>query len=131
MNSHPAPTRLLRDMAAPHGATVVQAAAALLWLPQAALLAWAVERLARGEGMAAVVAPALGIVLLGLLRASGEAWGLRRAFAAARAALSTLRAQAAAAVAAHSPLDRTRPASGLAASTIAEQAEAVVPYLVR
>jgi ATP-binding cassette subfamily C protein CydD len=115
----------------PRVASLVQGAAALLWLPQAALLAWAVDGLARGEGLRAVVWPALGIVLLGLLRATCEAWGMRRVFAAARLALSGMRAQAAAVLAAHSPLDSARPASGLAASTIAEQAEAVVPYLVR
>ncbi|MDO8305002.1 thiol reductant ABC exporter subunit CydD, partial [Herminiimonas sp.] len=49
----------------------------------------------------------------------------------ARASLSALRAQAAAALAARSPLDVQRPASGLVASVMAEQAEAVIPYLVR
>lgn len=128
----PASTASLERLASPPRlASLVQGAAALLWLPQAALLAWAVDGLARGEGLRAVVWPALGIVLLGLLRATCEAWGMRRVFAAARSALSGMRAQAAAVLAAHSPLDSARPASGLAASTIAEQAEAVVPYLVR
>jgi ATP-binding cassette subfamily C protein CydD len=128
----PASTASLERLASPpRVASLVQGAAALLWLPQAALLAWAVDGLARGEGLRAVVWPALGIVLLGLLRATCEAWGMRRVFAAARSALSGMRAQAAAVLAAHSPLDSARPASGLAASTIAEQAEAVVPYLVR
>ena len=121
----------LPALASPGLASFAQGAAALLWLPQAALLGWAVDRLARGEGMAAVLVPALGIVVLGALRAGCEAWGMRRVFVRARAVLSVLRARAASALAAHSPLDRTRPASGLAASTIAEQAEAVVPYLVR
>lgn len=130
-------------------ASVVLGLAPLLWLPQAALLAWAVQRLsAVGLGVAgggavmgvetgvetgvvAVLWPAAGILLLGTVRAAGEAWGARRVFASARATLSALRAQAAASLAARSPLDRTRPASGLAASVIAEQAEAVVPYLVR
>ena len=115
----------------PRMASLAQGAAALLWLPQAALLAWAVDGLASGQGVRAVLWPALGIVLLGVLRALCEAWGMRRVFAAARSGLSALRTQAAAALAAHSPLDRARPASGLAASTLAEQAEAVVPYLVR
>ncbi len=128
----PASTASLGRLARPpRVASLVQGAAALLWLPQAALLAWAVDGLAGGEGVRAVLWPALGIVLLGLLRATCEAWGMRRVFAAARAALSAMRTQAAAVLAARSPLDRARPASGLAASTIAEQAEAVVPYLVR
>ncbi|RZI93037.1 MAG: thiol reductant ABC exporter subunit CydD, partial [Variovorax sp.] len=109
----------------------VQAGAALFWLPQAALLAWAVQGIASGRGFAAVLPPAIGIVLFGALRAAAEAWGSRRVFAKARAQLSVLRAEATAALAAGSPLDRSRPASGQAASALAEQAEALVPYLVR
>ena len=75
--------------------------------------------------------PAGGLLLLGLLRSGCEAWGLRRLFLVSRAQLSTLRAQVAAALAQRSPLDSARPASGLAASVIAEQAEAVLPWLVR
>ena len=121
----------LRSLDPPRLASFAQGAAALLWLPQAALLAWAIDGLAAGRGLAAVPWAAAGIVLLGLLRAVCEAWGARRVFAGARAALSELRARVAVALAARSPLDRTRPDSGLAASVIAEQAEAVVPYLVR
>ncbi len=120
--------RSFHRLGAGHG---VQGASALLWLPQAACLAWAVDRLGAGEGIGAVTLPALGIVLFGLLRAACEAWGARRVYASARAQLAALRARVAAALAARSPVDPTRPASGLAASVIAEQAEAVVPYLVR
>ena len=109
----------------------VHGMAALLWLPQAALLAWAVQGLASGQGMTAVLWPAAGIFCFGALRAVVEAWAGRRIFAAARAHLSNLRAQVAASLSAGSPLDRARASSGLAASVIAEQAEAVVPYLVR
>ncbi|MDM0022998.1 thiol reductant ABC exporter subunit CydD [Variovorax saccharolyticus] len=112
-------------------ASLVQGSAALLWLPQAALLAWAIQQLGEGSGLAAVLWPAAGILLLGLLRAAAEAWGARRVYAQARTRLSDLRARVAAALAARSPLDSARPASGLAASVIAEQAEALVPYLVR
>jgi ATP-binding cassette subfamily C protein CydD len=45
--------------------------------------------------------------------------------------LSVLRNEAVAALAETSPLDATRPSSGLAASILAEQAEAIVPYLAR
>ncbi|MDM0109390.1 thiol reductant ABC exporter subunit CydD [Variovorax sp. J22R24] len=112
-------------------ASLVQGLAALLWIPQAALLAWAVQRLGDGEGIAAVLWPAAGILLLGSMRAAWEAWGMRRVYASARLQLSRLREGVAAALAARSPLDSARPASGLAASVIAEQAEAVVPCLVR
>ncbi len=130
--NHQAPsTTGLRSLDGPGAGSVVHGLAALLWLPQAGLLAWAVQRLGVGEGMAAVLLPAAGIVLLGALRAACEAWGMRRVFAKARDELSRLRAQAACALASRSPMDSTRTPSGLAASVIAEQAEAVVPYLVR
>jgi ATP-binding cassette subfamily C protein CydD len=125
------PRSPLQAFASPDVGGVVQGAAALFWLPQAALLAMAVQGLATGEGLAAVLWPACAILLLGLLRAGCEAWGSRRTFGRARAQLSALREQTAAALAAGSPLDRSRAPSGLAASVLAEQAEALVPYLVR
>jgi ATP-binding cassette subfamily C protein CydD len=131
MNPHPVSLLPSRLRALPGIGSLVQGAAALVWLPQAALLAWAVQQLASGRGFDAVPLPACGILLLGLLRAACEAWGSRRVFRGARAQLSAQRAQAAAALAAGSPLGRDRPASGLAASVLAEQAEALLPYLVR
>ncbi|OYO29855.1 thiol reductant ABC exporter subunit CydD [Janthinobacterium sp. PC23-8] len=115
----------------PRLASLVQGGAALLWLPQAALLAWTISSMTAGAGWRAAVPPAAGIVVLGLLRAAGEAWGARTLYGAARGHLSTLRAQVALALAQRSPLDRQRAQSGQAASVIAEQAEAIVPYLVR
>ncbi|MDY0964698.1 thiol reductant ABC exporter subunit CydD [Massilia sp. CFBP9026] len=112
-------------------ATFVMSAAALLWIPQAALLAHAVQRLANGAGLADMLAPACAFLALGVLRASSEAWGARRLFAASRLHLATLRSRAAQALASRSPLDRERLASGRAASALAEQAEAVLPWLVR
>lgn len=111
--------------------SAVYGAAALLWLPQAALLAWALQGLASGAGMGAVCRPAVGILVLGLLRAAAEAWAGRRIYASARAHLSRLRTTAAASLCAGSPMDRSRAPSGLAASAMAEQAEMVVPYLAR
>ena len=115
----------------PDSASLLLTAAALLWLPQAAALALAVQRLADGAGLQAMAGPALAVFLLGVLRAACEAGGARLAFVVARQRVTQLRAQVAQALAARSPLDRARPASGLAASVIAEQAEAVVPWLVR
>lgn len=131
MKPPPSPGLSLRTLAPERAGSVVQGAAALLWVPQAALLAGAVDGLASGRGFGAVALPAIGILLLGLLRAACEAWGARRVFAQARTQLSQLRAAVVAALAAGSPLDRARASSGLAASVLAEQAEAVVPYLVR
>ena len=115
----------------PRIASLVQGGAALLWLPQAALLAGAVQAMLDGAGWRAALAPAAGVLLLGVLRAAAEAWGARRMYGAARAHLSTLRAHVAQALARRSPLDRQRAQSGQAASVMAEQAEAIVPYLVR
>ncbi|TXF97226.1 thiol reductant ABC exporter subunit CydD [Massilia arenae] len=112
-------------------ATFVMSAAALLWIPQAALLAHAVQRLANGAGLADMLAPACAFLALGVLRASSEAWGARRLFAASRLHLAQLRGDAAQALASRSPLDRERLASGRAASALAEQAEAVLPWLLR
>lgn len=111
--------------------SVVVGLAPLLWLPQAGLLAFAVQRLSTGGGSAVVVAPAAGILLLGLTRLLVESWGSKRVFATARSHLSILRERVMSSLARRSPFDPDRPASGLAASVIAEQAEAVVPYLVR
>ena len=130
--TQPSPSRPpLQAFASPDVGSVVQGVAALFWIPQAALLALAVQGLAAGQGLGAVQLPALGILLLGGLRAACEAWGARRTFGRARAQLSALRAQAASALAGGSPLDRCRAASGRAASVLGEQAEALVPYLVR
>ncbi|KGG90496.1 ABC transporter ATP-binding protein [Comamonas thiooxydans] len=108
-----------------------QVFAGLIWLPQAALLAWAVQLMANGQGMAAVWPMAAGVLLLGLLRAWAEGHGGMLANRAARAQLSSLRARVAQSLAQTSPLDKSRPASGQAASAMAEQAEAIVPWLAR
>ncbi len=111
--------------------TRAMGAAPLLWIPQAALLAYAVQRLADGGGLADMLVPALAYMALGVLRASAEAWASRRLFAAAREKLAALRVGAVEALASRSPLDRARLPSGQAASVVAEQAEAVLPWLVR
>lgn len=110
--------------------TIYLGAAPLLWIPQAALLALAVQHLADGDATT-MLWPALGYVVLGLVRASLEALGARGLFAASRAQVSQLRAGATAALARRSPLDPARLASGRAASVIAEQADAVLPWLLR
>lgn len=110
------------------------AAASLLWLPQAALIAGSVAEFARGASALNVELVALYVLAyfaLGVLRASVDALTARRQFAASRACLTRLRGDAVAALAARSPLDRGRLPSGQAASVLAEQAEAVLPFLLR
>lgn len=114
----------------PPGAAL-QVLASLLWIPQAALVALVVQGMADGKGLDAAWQPAAGVLALGLVRAACDAAGARRTFARARALLSELRVQMAMLLAARSPVDRARPASGAAASLLAEQADALMPYLTR
>ncbi|MGV2980075.1 thiol reductant ABC exporter subunit CydD [Camelimonas sp. ID_303_24] len=112
-------------------AALIQTAAALVWLPQAALIAWAVGGLAHGAPASAMLAPAAGVLALGLVRAALDALGVRYAFQGARPILTARRLAACEAVAARSPLDVNRVASGEAAAIIGEQAEAVQAWLSR
>jgi ATP-binding cassette, subfamily C, bacterial CydD len=112
------------------GAAIMQALASLLWLPQAALLAKGASNIIAGS-MADVYWIAAAVIALGVLRALLDALGTRLAFRKARETLSTKRTQAILALSRRSPLDIEKPASGLAASVIAEQAEAILPYLAR
>ena len=74
---------------------------------------------------------ALGLLALGVAKAWCDGHGMRLSFDAARTQLQTLRAQVVQALASSSPLDAQRVPSGQAASAVAEQAEAVVPWLSR
>nr|WP_183430001.1 thiol reductant ABC exporter subunit CydD [Mesorhizobium sp. RMAD-H1] len=115
----------------PGAGAVLQAGAALLWLPQAALLAYALDIMTGDGALRQVIWIAAAVFGIGILRAALDAAGNRFAFNAARATLSAMRQRAVAALGSRSPLDSTRPGSGFAASVIAEQAEAIVPYLAR
>lgn len=110
---------------------VLQAAASLLWLPQAAAIAYAIDHLSSDGAMAPVILPALGLLALGLLKTGLNAVGRRLAFRHSRQALSEMRVRATSVLAARSPVDINRPDSGSAASVLGEQAEALVPYLAR
>ncbi len=109
----------------------LQTLAGLFWLMQAGVLAWTVQGLLDGRGMAVVWPAALALLGLGALRTLSDAWGGRWLYCTARQYLGTVRAHAVTALADRSPLDTRRAPSGLAASVLAEQAEALLPYLVR
>ncbi len=109
----------------------LHAVAALIWLPQAALLALSVGMIADAAPMISIVPAASAVLVLGVLKAWLEKAASRRSFQAARRVLSQERAEALAIVATASPLDSSRTTSGEAASVIAESAEALVPYLSR
>ena len=112
-------------------ACLIHALSPLLWIPQAALLALGVARLQSGAGLAGVAWPAAGIVMAGLLRAWLDAWSSTRMFESARSHLSLWRERAITSLSARSPLDRSRLHAGTAASVLAEQAEAILPWLTR
>ncbi|AQZ50573.1 thiol reductant ABC exporter subunit CydD [Martelella mediterranea] len=105
--------------------------AELMWLPQAACLAYGIGQVAAGNGVTAIWPLAAAVLALGLAKAVLERAGNRMAYREARKILSQKRAVAVAALARRSPLDTGRAASGEAASILAEQAEHIVPYLAR
>src|SRR5260221_13189016 len=113
----------------------LQIAASLLWVPQAALISIVIGDIA-GARVPNQLGDrvgwfAIGVLGIGILKACLEGIGSRIAFRTAREAVSTSRQRVVAALAIRSPLDASRPASGRAASVIAEQAEVLVPYLAR
>ncbi|PJO39130.1 thiol reductant ABC exporter subunit CydD, partial [Delftia acidovorans] len=108
--------------------------ASLLWLPQALLLALAVQSMADGAGrepLWPLWQLAAGVALLGGLRAWCRCQRHAPRNLQARSLVSALRMQVLRTLAGTSPLDRQRAASGQAASAMAEQAEAIVPWLSR
>lgn len=111
----------------------LQLAAALVWIPQAWYIAAAVGAMSEGRADMKEVAlrSAVGVLVLGVARACLVSWGERLAFVRARRALSCLRSRAIRALSLNSPMEATRVTSGEAASIVAEQADAVVPYFAR
>lgn len=109
----------------------LQAVAALIWLPQAAILAYGVGLLANTGFDSTIYYLAAALFLLGCIRSLLDARGATMAFDAARSELAKLREKAVTALSQRSPLDTSRSSSGEAASILAEQAEMIVPYLSR
>lgn len=116
---------------APRFAAFLQTFGALLWLVQAAAIAWSAQGLLENRGMPVVWSAALIVLLVGITRSLIEAWSGRMLYSSARTHISSLRQTALASLAARSPLDTKRATSGEAASVLAEQAEALLPYLLR
>jgi ATP-binding cassette subfamily C protein CydD len=123
--------RFPQEMSSIRRAGLLQAASGLLWIAQAAVLAQAVGGIAAGAPAAEALWPAAAISALALARAALDALASRTAFRAARSILTGLRRAAAEALPGLSPFDRSRPTSGSIASSMAEQAEALLPWLTR
>ncbi|PWE55932.1 thiol reductant ABC exporter subunit CydD [Metarhizobium album] len=127
------PSRKARHRAGPQSRRPawLQVVAALLWLPQAAAISYAIGGIAENGSLQDAFLPVAVVVVVGCLKVLLDAFAARLAFLDARAILSRKRADALQSLAARSPLDRSAPASGLAASVVAEQADMIVPYLSR
>ena len=130
-NEAESPASSLRRAPVGRGVVAMQILAALLWIPQAALIAFAIGNIASGAGGQDVILLALGVFVLGALRAMLNRKGALLAYAAGRSHLAWFRQEAARALAHRSPMDVSRPSSGEVASVIAEQAEAITSYLAR
>lgn len=113
-------------------ANALVALSALIWIAQAWLIAWCIDSLIHPNfEFHIAVKSAIGVMLLGVLKASLEAIGNRLIYRSARQKLSLLRQEVAASLCERSPLDKSRPASGMAASIIAEQAQTIIAWLTR
>ncbi|MGE8941960.1 thiol reductant ABC exporter subunit CydD [Leptospira interrogans] len=124
-------TPVAASLPSANSGAVLQVVASLLWIPQAALLSVAVGSMGTDNAAETVLFSAAGVLILGVVKSILDAIGARLAFRHARAFLSEQRRNAVEALASRSPIDVARPAAGHAASVLAEQAEAVVPYLSR
>ncbi len=113
----------------PSGVTLLHSFLPAIWVLQSALIALGVARF--HEGWRGAWAPALGVVVLAVIKAVLEAWCERRLFDHARSIVSSWRRQGLEALVQRSPLDRNRVPAGEAASAIGEQADALLPWLTR
>lgn len=120
---------LAPEAAARRQASLLTAAASLLWAPQAyALAALIAEATDPGSGWA--LGPSLALFLVfGALRAGIGAYAANLVGRAAEGAKMRLRADVAAAAARWAPLDADRPSPGRVAALIGEMTETLGPYL--
>lgn len=133
-HSQPSPKNPTQNAALPRPSQLgawLQVGASLLWLPQAAVIAWAISAVERQQAFSQLLWSAGMFLLIGAVRAAIDAAGLRRAFAAARRYTQALRLAALQSLALHSPVDMHRPSAGLAASVLNEQADQITPYRAR
>ncbi|WP_254691735.1 thiol reductant ABC exporter subunit CydD [Shinella daejeonensis] len=105
--------------------------AAVLWVPQAFLIADCLAALISAAGQPDLPVTALAVAGLGLLRALFDAAAVRLSFRRARPTLSMRREAALGGLSARPAVGPGRMASGEAASILAEQADLALPYLTR
>jgi ATP-binding cassette, subfamily C, bacterial CydD len=109
---------------------LLQVVASLMWLPQAAAIAYAVQNLG-SLGVQGVLLPASVVLVCGAVRALCDAAGSRMCYAQAQRTVTARRSEAVKALMRRSPLDAGRLSSGAAASLVAEQTQSLTPYLAR
>lgn len=108
-----------------------QCTAGLLWIVQASAIAWFVQGLFDNQSLSVLWPAALVLALTAGLRSGLDCWGGWRLHMTARNQITALRSRCITALAQRSPLDSYRAPAGLAASVLAEQAETLLPYLMR
>ena len=114
-------------------ASVLSCLSALLWIPQAGLIAWAIEALAFEPAVASerVWRAAVGFLLIAAMRAALSGVSGRLAHGAAVRIVSMARDALLDSLSRAAPLDAGRLPSGAAASLGAEKLDTLIPYLTR
>ncbi len=110
---------------------VLQVSAALLWLPQAAAVAFGVGGLLQGVSAHNIVLLATVIVCCGLLRVALDYAGSALCHRQAMNRLTDIRLKGLCALEKQSPVDKERVLSGEAASLLTEQTNLLLPFLSR
>ncbi len=107
------------------------ALSALLWVPQAWLVAHLIAGLLDNGALARSFLPVAGFAALGLLRIWLDARAQRVLTETARAQVSRLRQRILAREAQRSPFDPARPNSAALAAIVTQKLDMLVPYLTR
>lgn len=110
---------------------VLQSLNSLLWIIQAACIAWLIGRFQESFSLHDVIFAAGGVLIIGLIKNLVDGYCARQLYIQARRLLSQLRTDTISALSRQSPFDTQKPASGYLASVIAEQAESIIPWFVR
>lgn len=110
---------------------VIQSLNSLLWIIQAACLAWLIGRFQQTFTVNDVIITVGIVLIVGLLKNAIDSYCSRQLYLQARQLLTQLRADTISALSRQSPFDSQKPASGYLASVIAEQAESIIPWFVR
>ena len=129
----PIPAELVRMAASQQRALRLSASlstlAEALWLPQAALLAWALAGLATGR-VVALSWCAGGVAAIGILRAVSGLWAAGRAEAAADAVIADTRSALLCRADRRAP-EAAAPSSAATAALLVDKIEMLRPYLLR